>query len=116
MNRRRGVAIVQLLSVLGGANQDLVPACAGSMDRVHALTRMRIAAICTRVSGDKQTNENTIASQAAALMAFAEAHGCGVAPDVVFEDDGSTGATLMRPVSNGCATSCRRPGRRGPGP
>ncbi|MDE2911443.1 MAG: recombinase family protein, partial [Paracoccaceae bacterium] len=58
---------------------------------------MRIAAIYARVSGDQQKNENTIASQTAALMAFAGEHGYGVAPDMVFEDDGYTGATLERP-------------------
>lgn len=58
---------------------------------------MRIAAIYARVSGDQQKNENTIASQTAALMAFAGEHGYGVAPDMVFEDDGHTGATLERP-------------------
>ena len=58
---------------------------------------MQIAFIYARVSGDQQKNEDTIASQTAALIAFAGEHGYSVASDMVFEVDGYTGATLERP-------------------
>ena len=58
---------------------------------------MRIAALYARVSGEQQRDSNTIASQTEALIAYAERHGYPVAPDMVIEDDGYSGAVLERP-------------------
>jgi site-specific DNA recombinase len=58
---------------------------------------MRTAAIYARVSSDKQKEENTIASQTAALVAFAREQNCDVPPEWVIEDDGHSGASLLRP-------------------
>jgi site-specific DNA recombinase len=58
---------------------------------------MRTAAIYARVSSDKQREENTIASQTAALIAFAGEQQFEVPPEWVFEDDGFSGASLIRP-------------------
>src|SRR6202166_2853507 len=58
---------------------------------------MQVAAIYARVSSDKQKEENTIASQTAALMEFAKSEGYSVPAEWVFEDEGYSGATLVRP-------------------
>jgi len=58
---------------------------------------MQVAAIYARVSSDKQKEENTIASQTAALIAFAREQGYSVPDEWVFEDEGYSGATLVRP-------------------
>src|SRR5438876_2257451 len=58
---------------------------------------MRAAAIYARVSSDKQREENTIASQTAALVAFAREQQFEVPQEWVFEDDGYSGASLIRP-------------------
>ena len=58
---------------------------------------MKIAAIYARVSGERQRDDNTIASQTEALIAYAEDHGYSVAPDMITEDDGYTGTVLERP-------------------
>jgi site-specific DNA recombinase len=58
---------------------------------------MQVAAIYARVSSDKQKEENTIASQTAALIAFAREQGYSVPDERVFEDEGYSGATLVRP-------------------
>jgi site-specific DNA recombinase len=58
---------------------------------------MKSAAIYARVSSDKQKEENTIASQTAALVAFAREQQCEVPLQWVFEDDGHSGASLIRP-------------------
>ena len=58
---------------------------------------MKTAAIYARVSSDKQREENTIASQTAALVAFAREQQFAVPPEWVFEDDGYSGASLVRP-------------------
>ena len=55
------------------------------------------AAIYARVSSDRQRAQETIASQTAALQAYATAHEYVVPPAWVFEDDGYSGATLVRP-------------------
>src|SRR5437764_2965702 len=59
---------------------------------------MKSAAIYARVSSDKQKEENTIASQTAALVAFAREQQCEVPQEWVFEDDGYSGASLIRPA------------------
>jgi site-specific DNA recombinase len=56
-----------------------------------------VAAIYTRVSSDKQREKNTIASQTTALIAFARSRGYHVPDEWIFEDDGYSGATLIRP-------------------
>ena len=58
---------------------------------------MKIAAIYARVSGDRQREENTIASQTAALVEFARKEGYDVPREWIFEDDGVTGDNLVRP-------------------
>jgi site-specific DNA recombinase len=60
-------------------------------------TGMKSAAIYARVSSDKQKEENTIASQTAALVEFAHKQGYDVPAEWVFEDEGFSGASLVRP-------------------
>jgi DNA invertase Pin-like site-specific DNA recombinase len=55
---------------------------------------MKTAAIYARVSSDQQKEDNTMASQTAALKEFAAAHGFAVPEDGVFEDAGYSGASL----------------------
>jgi site-specific DNA recombinase len=57
----------------------------------------RTAAIYTRVSSDRQKENHTIASQLAALVEYAETHGYLVPPEWRFQDEGYSGATLLRP-------------------
>jgi site-specific DNA recombinase len=65
------------------------------------VTRMggqaRVAAIYARVSTERQRQEQTIASQTAALRELAEQRGLVVPEELVFEDDGFSGANLNRP-------------------
>src|ERR1700739_844966 len=58
---------------------------------------MQAAAIYARVSSDQQKEENTIASQTAALIDFAREQGYSVPDDWVIEDEGFSGASLLRP-------------------
>src|SRR4030081_701297 len=58
---------------------------------------MRAAAIYARVSSEQQKEENTIASQTAALIDFAREQGYSVPDDWVIEDAGFSGASLLRP-------------------
>ena len=58
---------------------------------------MTAVAIYARVSSARQKEEQTIASQTAALRAQAAAAGLEVPQDWVFEDEGYSGATLIRP-------------------
>lgn len=58
---------------------------------------MKNAAIYARVSSAQQKEEHTIASQTAALIAFAQEHGYHVPREWVFEDEGFSGASLERP-------------------
>ncbi len=55
------------------------------------------AAIYARVSSDRQKENHTIASQLAALMEYAEPHGYTVPAEWRFQDEGYSGATLLRP-------------------
>src|SRR5258707_6002979 len=59
---------------------------------------MRMTAIYARVSSEQQREENTIASQTASLIEFAQAHDLDVPKEWVFEDEGYSGATLERPA------------------
>jgi site-specific DNA recombinase len=56
-----------------------------------------MAAIYARVSSEQQRQENTIASQTASLIEFAQNHDLEVPKEWVFEDEGYSGATLERP-------------------
>lgn len=58
---------------------------------------MKTALIYARVSSDKQREEHTIASQTAALRVFAQEQGFSVPDEWVIEDEGYSGATLVRP-------------------
>ena len=58
---------------------------------------MKAAAIYARVSSEQQKEENTIASQTAALIEFAREQGYGVPDEWVVEDEGFSGASLLRP-------------------
>src|SRR6267378_8292471 len=55
------------------------------------------AALYARVSSDRQKENHTIASQVAALVQFAETNGHLVPFEGEFQDDGLSGATLVRP-------------------
>jgi len=55
------------------------------------------AAIYARVSSARQKKDETIGSQTAALREHARAAGLQVAEEWVFEDEGHSGATLVRP-------------------
>src|ERR1700742_1691727 len=69
---------------------------------------MKTAAIYARVSSDKQKEENTIASQTSALIAFAREQNCDVPAEWGIEDGGYSGARLLRPGLERCARSRRR--------
>src|ERR687892_1963629 len=58
---------------------------------------MKTAAIYARVSSDRQKEEQTIASQTAALLEYAEAHGYTVPSEWIFQDEGYSGSVLVRP-------------------
>lgn len=58
---------------------------------------MKTAAIYARVSSDQQRQEKTIASQTETLVAFARSEGYSVPAEWIFEDEGYSGATLVRP-------------------
>jgi site-specific DNA recombinase len=57
----------------------------------------KLAAIYARVSSDKQRESHTIASQTEAVKEFARTNGYQVPEEWVFEDDGYSGANLVRP-------------------
>ena len=59
---------------------------------------MTTAAIYARVSSARQKEEQTIGSQTAALREAAERWELEVPPEWVFEDEGCSGATLIRPA------------------
>src|SRR6266571_1840468 len=60
--------------------------------------QVRVAAIYARVSSERQRQEQTIASQTAALRDLAKQHELVVPEEFVFEDDGFSGANLQRPA------------------
>ena len=57
----------------------------------------KVAAIYARVSSDRQKENHTIASQMAALTEDAETHEYRVPAEWRFQDEGYSGATLLRP-------------------
>jgi len=55
------------------------------------------AAIYARVSSDRQREDHTIASQTAALIEYAEREGFAVPNEWIFQDEGYSGACIVRP-------------------
>ena len=55
------------------------------------------AAIYARVSSDRQKESHTIGSQTSALAEYAQTHGYAVPSEWVFQDEGYSGASLVRP-------------------
>src|SRR5713226_1846512 len=55
------------------------------------------AALYARVSSDRQKENHTIASQVAALIQYAETNGYLVPPEWQFQDEGYSGASIVRP-------------------
>ena len=62
---------------------------------------MKTAAIYARVSSDRQREEQTIASQTAALKEMAQAQGWMVPPGWVFEDEGYSVVALVKTLTTG---------------
>src|SRR3954470_5402541 len=58
----------------------------------------RTAAAYARVSSERQRQDETIRSQTVGLRELAASRGLGLAEDLVFEDEGFSGATLQRPA------------------
>jgi len=58
---------------------------------------MKSAAIYARVSSDRQKEEHTIGSQVLALREYARNEACMVPEEWIFQDEGYSGATLVRP-------------------
>lgn len=58
---------------------------------------MKPAAIYARVSSDRQKEEHTIASQTAALIDYAQDRRYIVPEEWIFQDEGYSGASLVRP-------------------
>ena len=58
----------------------------------------RVAAIYARVSSERQRQDETIGSQTVGLRELAAQRGLLLAEDLVFEDEGFSGATLTRPA------------------
>jgi site-specific DNA recombinase len=59
--------------------------------------RVKIAALYARVSSERQKEEQTIGSQRAALMEYARSEGYAVPEQWIFQDEGYSGASLVRP-------------------
>jgi site-specific DNA recombinase len=58
---------------------------------------MTMTAIYTRVSSDRQKEEKTIGSQIFALSEYAQSEGLTVPDEWIFQDEGYSGASLVRP-------------------
>jgi site-specific DNA recombinase len=58
----------------------------------------RVAAIYARVSSERQRQDETIQSQTVGLRELAAERGLLIVEDLVFEDEGFSGATLTRPA------------------
>src|SRR3954449_5028642 len=59
---------------------------------------VKVAAAYARVSSDRQEKEQTISSQLEALTQGAQQRGYQLPPDLLFIDDGYSGARLDRPA------------------
>ena len=57
----------------------------------------KMAALYARVSSEQQKENHTIQSQTATLIEFAKTHGYAVPSQWQFQDEGYSGATLLRP-------------------
>jgi site-specific DNA recombinase len=64
----------------------------------EATSAVTSAVIYARVSSARQKKDETIASQTAALHAHAQQSGLEIPEEWVFEDEGHSGATLIRPA------------------
>ena len=58
---------------------------------------VKTAAIYARVSSEKQKDENTISSQTASLVEYAQSRNYTVPKEWIFEDEGYSGSLLVRP-------------------
>ena len=58
---------------------------------------MKPAAIYARVSSERQKTEHTILSQVVALAEYARGEGYTVPEEWIFQDEGYSGAMLVRP-------------------
>ena len=58
---------------------------------------MKLAAIYARVSSERQKEKQTISSQTAALLEYAQTEGYRIPEEWVFQDDGYSGSLLVRP-------------------
>jgi len=58
---------------------------------------MKLAAIYARVSSERQKEKQTISSQTAALLEYAQAEGYRIPGEWVFQDEGYSGSLLVRP-------------------
>jgi site-specific DNA recombinase len=69
-------------------------------DKVSQADRLtgRVAAIYARVSSERQRQDETIGSQTVGLRELAAQRGLLISEDLVFEDEGFSGATLTRPA------------------
>src|SRR5208282_3208632 len=67
-------------------------------------TRMTSAALYARVSSARQKKDQTIGSQTQALRAHARQLGLEVPEGWIFEDEGHSGATLVRPALEALGT------------
>src|SRR5918992_6108821 len=68
------------------------------MSETIGQTSGRLAAIYARVSSERQREEGTVQSQLAGLRELAAERGLLVAEELVFCDEGFSGATLVRPA------------------
>jgi site-specific DNA recombinase len=59
---------------------------------------MKIAALYARVSSVRQQQHDTITSQVAALLEYAQLHQYHISPQHIFQDEGHSGASLDRPA------------------
>src|ERR671925_41118 len=68
------------------------------MSETVSQTAGRVVAIYARVSSERQREEGTVQSQLAGLRELAAERGLIVAEELVFCDEGFSGATLTRPA------------------
>ena len=82
---------------LSQAYELLVPDKRWPTRELQEVKHEKTAAIYARVSSDQQKENHTIQSQTAALIAYAKTHGYAVPGQWQFQDEGYSGATLLRP-------------------
>jgi site-specific DNA recombinase len=69
-----------------------------NMDQLPPSRHVKVVAAYARVSSERQEKEQTIASQLDALTQAAQQRGYQLPPDLLFVDDGYSGARLDRPA------------------